>query len=153
MVVRIRSEDRLWVRETRRLKRALQRMLSGLFPGLDLEVSVVLVGEREIERLNATYMHREGPTDVMSFPQLSAEEIDELAHGASRSAETLGDIVICVPVAQGQAIERGETLNEEIELLAALGLLHLAGYDHDNDERAAEMAAAERRIVGRSIIE
>ncbi|HEY5532038.1 MAG TPA: rRNA maturation RNase YbeY [Candidatus Anoxymicrobiaceae bacterium] len=153
MVVRIRSEDQLSVRHTRRLKRALKRMLSGLYPGLDLEVSVLLVCEREIERLNATYLHREGPTDVISFPQLSTEEIDQLRHGDLRSAETLGDIVICVPVARGQAAERGETLPEEMVLLAAHGLLHLAGYDHDTNERAAEMAAAERRMVGRSIIE
>jgi probable rRNA maturation factor len=110
-----------------------------------VELSVALVGDGEISRLNREYRHVDGSTDVLSFPQ-----------GESDTEEPgpllLGDIVISVDTATLQAVDRGHSTGDEIELLAAHGLLHLLGYRHDDPESAAKMSDAERMLLGGSII-
>ena len=152
MRVRVKVEHPLRRGEMRRLKRSAARMLKELFPSGGLELSIALVDETEIKRLNSRYLHRDEPTDVLAFPQMSPGEIDDLAAGRRAALEPLGDIVICVPVAERQAKERGSTEAEELELLAAHGLLHLGGYDDETGESAAVMAEMEMRLLGRSII-
>jgi len=66
--------------------------------------------------------------------------------------EPVGDIVIGLQTARRQAAERGVTASDELELLAAHGLLHLFGYDHMFPAEAEEMARQERMLLGRSII-
>jgi rRNA maturation RNase YbeY len=74
------------------------------------------------------------PTDVLSFP---AEE-------KPRRGTYLGDIVISVDTAMDQILEFGHSLDEEIRVLALHGLLHLMGYDHENDN--GRMRAVEERL-------
>ncbi len=99
-------------------------------------VSVALVEAERIARLNRTYLHHEGPTDVISFP---AEESEE-----GRWAE----IIICVPVAEEQATERGHSLTRELAVLAAHGTLHGLGYRDDTAQGQAEMEALQERAAG-----
>jgi probable rRNA maturation factor len=93
------------------------------------EVSVVLVDDREIARLNAAYRHKEGPTDVLSFP-IGEEILDE--QGVA-SGFLLGDVVISAERAVFQASELGHTLERELAFLLVHGVLHLLGHEHDED--------------------
>lgn len=111
-------------------------------------MSLLLVGEEAMAALNAAYRGVEAPTDVLAFSQLEGEQ----EAGAPDRPELLGDVVLCVPLAERQAAERGETVFEELELLAAHGMLHLAGYDDEEPEAADRMRAAENELLGRSII-
>jgi len=62
----------------------------------------------------------------------------------------LGDVVLCVDVADRQAAERGHERRDELRVLLVHGLLHLLGYDHEtSDVDAAEMSEAEGRLLGR----
>jgi probable rRNA maturation factor len=153
LIIRVTAREG-GVSETRHLKRALRRMADQLAVGKDLELSVTLVSDEEIGLLNKVYLGGEGPTDVISFPLLTGEE---LAGAAARSRgrrrpEPIGDIVISVQTAGAQARERGHGLDRELELLAAHGMLHLFGYDHEDDAARRKMAEAERALLGRSII-
>jgi probable rRNA maturation factor len=151
MVVRIEAPGRK-APEVRRLRRALKRMARRMSVGPGAEVSIALVSDREIESLNERYLHRSGPTDVISFPLVSRDEAGAAGAGGRRRPEPLGDIVISVDTAAVQARENGHPLATEMELLAAHGLLHLLGFDHDSREGTREMAEAERVLTGRSII-
>lgn len=151
MRVRITSEVPLPRGNIRRLKKSLARMLDELLPGKAVELSVALVDEDAIRRLNAEYLGRDEPTDVLAFPQMSAAELEAADCGAT-SIEPIGDIVICVPVAFRQAAERNQIDFEELELLGTHGLLHLVGYDDATEDGASAMASAERRLLGRTII-
>ncbi len=124
-------------------------MLRRLFPSGRRELSLVLLDEAPMRELNARYRGVEDTTDVLAFSQLEGEEGQEEKETEGR---LLGDVVICVPVASGQAAERGETLQEELELLVAHGILHLAGYDDEDPQGAARMRAAENELLGRSIM-
>jgi probable rRNA maturation factor len=95
-----------------------------------------------MKMLNRTYRGVDKTTDVLSFPQLSAEEMKSISAivkisellDSQTSELLLGDIVINLHRAIKQAIEHGITLNEELKRLTIHGLLHLLGYDHEKNK-------------------
>lgn len=101
----------------------------------DVELSVSFVDEAEIEDLHVRYMDEPGPTDVLSFPQDDDED----------GTRILGDVVICPAVA---ARNNPADLGAELRLLIVHGVLHLLGYDHEEDAEKAEMWARQRRYSG-----
>lgn len=114
------------------------------------EVSVTLVDDAEIARLNAEYRGVAGPTDVLSFPLL---EPDEVAAWAGRPVPEagppllLGDVVISVERALRQAEEFGHSAARELAFLAVHGTLHLLGHDHERPEEEARMMAETEAIL------
>ncbi|NJL22399.1 MAG: rRNA maturation RNase YbeY [Leptolyngbyaceae cyanobacterium SM1_3_5] len=99
------------------------------------ELGLRLTDDREIQALNARYRQKDQPTDVLAFAAL---EVD----APSPSEEEplyLGDIVISIETAIGQAKAQGYSLEQELAWLAAHGLLHLLGWDHPDDEQLEQM--------------
>jgi len=90
-------------------------------------VTVAFVSDRAMRELNRLWRHKQGTTDVLSFP-VEQDEFEK-AEGSS-----LGDVVISVEQAARQAKENGLTLDQEIAQLILHGLIHLCGYDHSTDE-------------------
>ena len=108
------------------------------------EVSISFVSKDEIQSLNREYRGIDKPTDVLSFP---------MAETGSRKINlnrpiALGDIIICDEVAHEQADAYGHTYEREINFLLVHGLLHLAGYDHTDEEDEKKMRNAQREILG-----
>ena len=102
------------------------------------ELSLALVGDREIRKLNAKYRKKNYATDVLSFPA---------AKNSPEPIRLLGDVVISVDKARAQAKERGWTVKEEVTTLLIHGIVHLLGYDHERSARDARvMGRLERRI-------
>jgi rRNA maturation RNase YbeY len=100
-------------------------------------VTVAFVSDRAMRELNRLWRHKQGTTDVLSFPV--AQDEFEKAEGSS-----LGDVVISVEQAARQAKENGLTLDQEIAQLILHGLIHLCGYDHSTDD--GEMNRLELRL-------
>ncbi|MDI6829220.1 MAG: rRNA maturation RNase YbeY [Armatimonadota bacterium] len=128
-----------------RLKRTVAKSLQ--VEGFDrpAEVSIVLVDDSAIRELNKKYRGVDSPTDVLAFSQLEGEGIPvEDVH------VMLGDIIISVETAERQAREHSHSLDDEIDLLVAHGMLHLLGYGDETEADAAVMREHERRILGKS---
>lgn len=89
------------------------------------DVVIKLGGKEESQALNKQFREKDYPTDVLSF--VFDEETPEGYY--------LGDIFICYPVAEEQAKENGISPEQELFTLMVHGLMHLAGYDHETDER------------------
>jgi len=106
----------------------------------ELEVSVLLTDDVEIQRLNKQYRQLDSPTDVLAFAM--REGID-----SGLNPHLLGDIVISVQTAQRQASDVGHSLDMELALLAVHGTLHLLGYDHEIDSEATIMRDKEEMIL------
>jgi probable rRNA maturation factor len=106
--------------------------------GGDSEISLRLVDTEEMIRLNRAYRHRQGPTNVLSFP---AELPPELG------LPLLGDIVICAPVVRAEAAAQHKSLRAHWAHMAVHGTLHLLGYDHLEQEQATAMEALESAIL------
>ena len=105
----------------------------------DAELSIALVDDAAIAELNARYRDKPGPTDVLSFSQLEGDD-------APGDGGLLGDVVISLDTARRQARERRRGIDGEVARLLVHGLLHLVGYDHEQDEEARVMEALERRV-------
>jgi len=113
------------------------------------ELTVCLVPDAEMARLNRTFRGKKKATDVLSFPAASnGRKGKGRAAGArafvSSASRYLGDIAIAPGVARRHARECGRSLERELQVLVLHGVLHLLGYDHETDE--GEMERYERRL-------
>jgi probable rRNA maturation factor len=109
------------------------------------ELCIKAVDEDTIATLNAQWMDKQGPTDVLAFP------MDELRPGlVTEEPEegVLGDLVLCPAVAEQQGATAGHGTEAEIELLTVHGILHLLGYDHAEPEEHKEMFGLQDRLLG-----
>lgn len=119
------------------LRRWAEAALVGADYQKDAELTIRIVNEAEITALNESYRHKQGPTNVLSFPFEPPPEI---------VTPLLGDIVICAPVVLHEAINQGKAVAAHWAHLVAHGVLHLLGYDHD-EEQAEAMESLEVRIL------
>lgn len=94
------------------------------------EVSISLVNNIEIQKINQQYRNKNKPTDVLSFSQLEGEEIPRL----KEEPLILGDIFISYEFAKKQSKELNHTFYEELLRLIIHGLYHLLGYDHERSK-------------------
>lgn len=113
-----------------------------------VELTVAVVDDAEIHRLNREFRHQDAVTDVLSFATRD-DTADWVAPPATAAGEPayLGDIVISWPRAEAQAAEYGHALDRELAFLAVHGTLHLLGHDHEVETERAQMRAAEEAIM------
>ena len=102
----------------------------------DGELSLVIVDDLRISELNRQYLGRSGPTNVITFPMREGDFAD-LTPGL------LGDVVISVETARREAAAAGIRWETRMTALLIHGILHLFGYDHENDTAAAEKMQTE----------
>lgn len=102
------------------------------------ELTIRLVDEAESRSLNRDYRHKDYPTNVLSFPADLPPELN---------IPLLGDLVICAPVVEREALEQGKASRAHWAHMVIHGCLHLTGYDHIEDAEAEEMEALERRLL------
>ncbi len=100
-------------------------------------VTVAFVSDRAMSELNRMWRHKQGTTDVLSFP--SEQDRFENAEGSN-----LGDVVISLEQAARQAKDNHIRLDDEIAQLILHGMIHLCGYDHATDK--GEMNRLELRL-------
>lgn len=138
MPVHFRSRLRRRILHEHRLTVLAQRILAATGES-ESELSLEVVGNKRIRRLNHQYRHQDRPTDVLAF---STREAD------GPRTPLLGDVVISFHKAVEQASQHGHTSDEELLKLLIHGILHLVGYDHERGEREARrMRRRERAIL------
>jgi probable rRNA maturation factor len=110
----------------------------------EVELSLALVGNAEMQRLNAKYRQENYPTDVLSF-----------AADRNLPVETglLGEVIISVEKAAEQAKERRHTLDEEITTLLIHGIVHLLGYDHERSSKDSRVMGRLEKKIHRQLCE
>lgn len=104
----------------------------------DAEVVIRIVDEDESAKLNKAYRHRDGPTNVLSFPLEIPKEV---------SLRLLGDLVICVPVVIREAREQAKSFEAHFAHMVVHGILHLLGFDHISAQQANTMEREEIKIL------
>ena len=94
------------------------------------EISVTVVDNKQIHELNRLHRGIDAPTDVLSFP-MGENGVYDI--NPENGAQILGDVVISMEKAAEQADRYGHTLQREVGYLTAHSVLHLLGYDHENN--------------------
>jgi len=102
----------------------------------EYECVIRLVQEKESEQLNSEYRSKNKPTNVLSFTYDDLETY-------------LGDIVICLPVVEREAQEQNKSFLHHLQHMIVHGLLHLLGYDHEQNGEAEQMEALEQIILAK----
>jgi probable rRNA maturation factor len=136
-------------RAVRLTRRPLESFLRRARKELGLQeagLTVCLVSDAEIARLNETFRKKEGPTDVLSFPAVARRRPVRSRRGLKtiRAGDYLGDIAISPATARRYAKKNGQKLSSELQVLILHGVLHLLGYDHETDR--GEMDRVERKL-------
>ena len=164
MAVYLRVRLRGLVKRQASLSRAAESILAAVGESHS-ELSLELVGDRRMRRLNRMYRGKDRTTDVLAFPMRDIHAGERqgargkrprvkrkmlLSQAAHLVPDMLGDVVISVPTARRQAKESGRSVGDELAVLLVHGVLHLCGYDHERSAReAGRMRRRETAIVRR----
>ncbi len=108
----------------------------------DAELTIRLVGAEEGQVLNRQYRGRDNPTNVLSFAYDEGEDMP-LPPGMP----LVGDLVLCAPVVAAEAEAQRKPLLSHYAHMVVHGMLHLQGYDHQDEAEAARMEGLEREIL------
>ncbi|MGH2581501.1 MAG: rRNA maturation RNase YbeY [Anaerolineales bacterium] len=107
----------------------------------DVGISIAIVGDAEIRKLNSQFLGEDRATDVLSFP------------AGGTSDNYLGDVIISYPRAAAQAKAGGHRVEDELQLLAVHGILHLLGFDHDTPGDKDRMWSVQSNVLARVGVE
>nr|WP_269151638.1 rRNA maturation RNase YbeY [Sutcliffiella horikoshii] len=111
------------------------------------ELSVTFVDNEKIQEINREYRDKDRPTDVISFAMEEMGEGEMEIHYDDEAPRMLGDIIISIQKAEEQAKEYGHSVKRELGFLALHGLLHLLGYDHENEADEKVMFDKQKEIL------
>lgn len=104
----------------------------------EAELSLLLVDDREIQKLNLRFLGRDKPTNVLAFSMREGEYAEMNSH-------LLGDLVISIETANRQSKQSGLTEMEMLTLLLIHGILHLIGYEHEGSTKDARRMALKQK--------
>jgi probable rRNA maturation factor len=122
--------------------RKIEQQIGKVLISLDCnehEISILFIGDQGIRDLNHQFRNIDRSTDVLSFPQILAGELE------IPGALVLGDVAISLETARCQSEEHGLSFEEELNLLLIHGILHLLGYDHEVSDQEEERMRSKTR--------
>lgn len=124
------------------------------------EISLAIVGDGRIRKLNKLYRGKNRVTDVLAFENKSvlpylAKAFPRFKKGQNLefieppdNIKRIGEVIICYPRAKKQARRLGHSLKKELTVLLIHGILHLLGYEHEQgEETALKMQEMEKKIL------
>ena len=117
----------------------------GLAP--DTEVTILAVSDEQMADYNERFMSRDGPTDVLAFPLEQLSPGRPPAPALNGPPLSLGDVVIAPSYVRRQAETRRVAFEDEMALMVTHGILHLLGYDHEEESDAEAMERREAEIL------
>jgi probable rRNA maturation factor len=123
---------------------AFPQLAAGARP---VELSVRLSSDEDVRALNAEWRGKDKATNVLSFPLAQISDLS--ATNVAEQELLLGDIVLARGVCEAEAADKGISVEQHAAHLLVHGTLHLLGYDHHEDDQAADMEAREIRALQR----
>jgi probable rRNA maturation factor len=136
MEVLIKNRQSSWEISLEKIEQSV-RVILGALDCPDGEISILIVDDPQMEKLNWKYLNRNGPTNVIAFPMREGE----FSH---LSPQLLGDVVISTETAAKEAQNSDMSVEQRLKELLVHGILHLLGYDHETSGQDA------RKMEGRS---
>ena len=113
------------------------------------EVTILAVADDQMADYNERFMSRQGATDVLAFPLEQLEPGRMPEPPVNGPPLNLGDVIIAPAYIQRQASDREVIYGDELALMVTHGILHLLGYDHNEEAEAQAMEHREAQILSR----
>lgn len=123
-------------------------------PSTGFSLCVMGCDDARIAELNGEFRAKGQPTNVLSWPseergsEFAGEAPEPPEPGTADDPTALGDIALAWDTCAREALEQGKTMQDHVTHLIVHGLLHLLGYDHEDDDDAELMESTETRILG-----
>ncbi len=130
-----------WI--NRILEKDFYKLPKSMFEKKSFSLGLQIISKQEIAYMNQKWMQKNGPTDVLSFPIVSNEFLNNLDH------IELGDIFISLEMALEQSYEYKHSIYREMLWLASHGFLHLLGWEHNNDLELDNMLNFQEYLISR----
>ncbi len=127
------------------LRRVVGRVMTAEKVDYPAELSLLITGDDTMRKLNRKYRGIDRTTDVLSFAFQEESDFPALPGGAVQ----LGEVIISFPQASRQSEDHGHSLNFEMAVLTIHGVLHLLGYNHENDKEEQMMRTREAEILAK----
>jgi probable rRNA maturation factor len=118
-------------------------------PAGAIEISLLLTNDSTIQGLNRDYRQQDRPTNVLSFPGPMMVGMNRSRPFDEAPPMLLGDVALALETVTGESQDQAKTISDHLSHLIVHGVLHLLGYDHDNDETAARMEGLEIEALAR----
>lgn len=116
----------------------------------NIEISILLTGDEYIQELNKNYRHKDKPTNVLSFPLIDGELIKNGNFKKlllTSKSLALGDIALSIQTILKEASEQKKTFDDHLTHLLLHSILHLIGFNHEDDKDAKVMENLETKIL------
>jgi probable rRNA maturation factor len=140
----VRIDDRYKSRaEAAALREAAEATLSQQRVEETYDLTVVITGDEALRELNRRHRGLDASTDVLAFPNETKGPFVD----APTFPRYLGDVIISLPQAEAQALEAGNDLSAELQLLVVHGVLHLLGYDDQTRPERNRMWHAQQAVL------
>ena len=110
---------------------------------ITLNGDILICGNKKIHEINKEYRHKDRPTDVITFALFADDETSSDIDGEIY----LGEIIISADQTKIQADENKKTFEEELHFLLSHGILHLLGFDHQDEETYTFMINLQDKIL------
>jgi probable rRNA maturation factor len=136
----ISIDDKDW-RAVSDLRRLARTAVSAVLPDDDVVIGLLFTSDARIAEINGQWRGKPKATNVLSFPVSAAMPVP------AGEPRPLGDIALAYGVVSREALEQKKPLSHHITHLIVHGVLHLLGYDHENDDEAGAMEAREIMIL------
>lgn len=130
-----------------RVKQVVRKILENIGCPDNAEIGIIFTDNEIIRELNKRYLKKDRPTDVLSFPIFNPKISDLKLF----PFKLIGDVIISVEKAEWQAKSMNISLDEEIRRLLMHGILHLFGYEHENDRKKALQMKRKEEIMLRKL--
>ena len=131
-----------FLKYVKQFERVLKGVLEKYMLGRNGTLDLILIDDKEMQKMNRDYRKKDSPTDVISFAYLEVTEYEQ-----EKGDIIVGDIFISVDTAKKQAKEKGHDLKREMAILFIHGLLHVFGFDHNSDKEEKEMEKWAKKIL------
>ena len=115
-----------------------------IFEKKSFSLSLQIINDNEMSFINQKWMNKSGPTDVLSFPMIS--DVDTTK---DLNFVELGDLFISLETAQKQSLEFNHSITREMLWLASHGLLHLLGWEHNDDNELDNMLNFQEYLISK----
>jgi probable rRNA maturation factor len=138
-MIEVEVADDAWTRALVDPEALARNAAEAAADGASGEIAILLTDDDALCGLNAKFLGKDKPTNVLAFPDASPGR--------------LGDVALAFGVCQREAEDQGKSLANHATHLVVHGVLHLLGYDHVADDDAARMEALERKLLAAMNIE
>lgn len=146
--IEIEKKSKIWQKITKIdnfIEKTCQKLIKhtelAKFKG-EIALSISLVSNPQIQKINHNFRGKNKPTDILSFPFTDPESIRQ-----TQGFLYLGDIILSLEIPRKEAINSEKTFHDHLTHLLLHSILHLIGFDHEKPAEANKMEALEIKIL------